>query len=153
MRAQCQTLPPADTLRPSGHAVQARIYAEDPYKEFQPCAGLLSKVSFPLAGDTIEAFDWHPLRVDHWTDSGLEVSPYYDPARKDDCLCRQQRRGACQFAHNLAATTIYGIETNLDYLQALLAAEPMSEGRYFTNTSPLLKAALEVLSPGMMTTV
>ena len=70
----------ADTLRPSGHALQARIYAEDPYKEFQPCAGLLSKVSFPPAGDTIEAPSIGTrLRVDHWIDSGLEVSPYYDP--------------------------------------------------------------------------
>ena len=148
----------ADTLRPSGHAVQARIYAEDPYKEFQPCAGLLSKVSFPLAGDTIEASSIGTrLRVDHWIDSGLEVSPYYDPMLGKMIVFAGSREEAlASLRHNLAATTIYGIETNLDYLQALLAAEPMTEGRYFTNTLAHFhfeKFALEVLSPGTMTTV
>ena len=70
----------ADVLSPSGHAVQARIYAEDPFKEFRPCAGLLSQVAFPSAGETSEALlIGSKLRVDHWIESGLEVSPYYDP--------------------------------------------------------------------------
>ena len=142
----------ADTLRPSGHALQARIYAEDPYKEFQPCAGLLSKVSFPPAGDTIEAPSIGTrLRVDHWIDSGLEVSPYYDPMLGKMIVFAGSREEAlASLRHNLAATTIYGIETNLDYLQALLAAEPMTEGRYFTNTLAHFhfEKVCAVLSPG-----
>jgi len=54
----------------SGHAIQARIYAEDPNKDFQPCAGLLSEVSFPVK---------EYLRIDHWLETGIEVSPYLTP--------------------------------------------------------------------------
>ena len=52
--------------------------------------------------------------------------------------------------HRLSETTIYGIETNLDYLQALLASEPVRAGRYFTNTLAHFhfeKFAFEVLTP------
>ena len=45
------TLPPleqlAQGLRPQGHAIQARLYAEDPGRDFQPSPGLLSEVAFP----------------------------------------------------------------------------------------------------------
>src|SRR5262249_18807556 len=51
-----------------GHSIQARVYAEDPARDFQPCAGALSVV------------EWPPdARVETWVESGAEVSPYYDP--------------------------------------------------------------------------
>ncbi|MFP3443049.1 hypothetical protein R0K18_35470, partial [Pantoea sp. SIMBA_133] len=57
-------------LAPSGHAIQARIYAEDPNKDFQPGAGLLTNVAWP---------DEDGLRIDTWIQPGTEVSPLYDP--------------------------------------------------------------------------
>ena len=148
----------ADVLSPSGHAVQARIYAEDPFKEFRPCAGLLSQVTFPTAGETSEAPSaGSKLRVDHWIESGLEVSPYYDPMLGKMIVHAGSREEAlASLRHSLSETTIYGIETNLDYLQALLASEPVKAGRYFTNTLAHFqfeKFAFEVLTPGTMTTV
>ena len=148
----------ADVLRPSGHAVQSRIYAEDPFKEFRPCAGLLSQVAFPSAGEASEApLAGSKLRVDHWIESGLEVSPYYDPMLAKMIVYADSREEAlASLRHRLSETTIYGIETNLDYLQALLASGPVKEGRYFTNTLAHFhfeKFALEVLTPGTMTTV
>ena len=148
----------ADVLSPSGHAVQARIYAEDPFKEFRPCAGLLSQVTFPTAGETSEApLAGSKLRVDHWIESGLEVSPYYDPMLGKMIVHAGSREEAlASLRHGLSETTIYGIETNLDYLQALLASEPVQAGRYFTNTLAHFqfeKFAFEVLTPGTMTTV
>jgi len=67
-------LPPiadlAGQLRATGHAVQARLYAENPLKQFQPSTGLLTEVAF-AAGEG--------LRVDHWIEAGIEISPHYDP--------------------------------------------------------------------------
>ena len=148
----------ADALRPSGHAVQARIYAEDPSREFQPCAGLLSQVAFPPAGATAgSSSDGFRLRVDHWIDSGLEVSPYYDPMLAKIIVHAGSRELAlASLQRSLSETTIYGIETNLDYLQALLASGPVTQGDYFTNTLAHFhfeKSAVEVLAPGTMTTV
>ena len=57
-------------LSPSGHAMQVRIYAEDPAMDFRPCAGLLSSVSWPQADG---------LRIDHWIESGIEVPTLFDP--------------------------------------------------------------------------
>ena len=57
-------------LAPSGHAVQARLYAEDPHQDFRPSAGLLTEVTFPT-GDG--------LRIDHSIEAGLEISPLFDP--------------------------------------------------------------------------
>ena len=59
-------------LRPRGHAIQARLYAEDPAQQFQPSAGLLTHVGFPAA-------DGHDLRIDHWVEAGVEIPPFYDP--------------------------------------------------------------------------
>lgn len=55
---------------PQGHAIQVRLYAEDPARQFQPCAGILSHVSFP------ETVPEATLRIDGWIDNGSEVSPF-----------------------------------------------------------------------------
>ena len=82
---------------------------------------------FPSAGETSEApLVGSKLRVDHWIESGLEVSPYYDPMLGKIIVHAGSREEAlASLRHSLSGTTIYGIETNLDYLQALLASEPV----------------------------
>ncbi|MCY7407275.1 MAG: ATP-grasp domain-containing protein, partial [Alkalinema sp. CAN_BIN05] len=56
----------ADRPIAQGHSIQVRIYAEDPGKNFQPNAGLLTQVTFPDS-----------VRCDSWIESGSEVTPYY----------------------------------------------------------------------------
>lgn len=53
---------------PKGAAIEVRIYAEDPVKNFQPSAGTLTEVYFP-----------DDVRVDGWVSTGTEVSSFYDP--------------------------------------------------------------------------
>jgi urea carboxylase len=69
-------LPPLAELRESltasGHAIQARVYAEDPGRQFQPSPGLLTDVVFPPDDRTT-------LRIDRWVESGCEVPPFFDP--------------------------------------------------------------------------
>ncbi|BBR57564.1 hypothetical protein WP4W18E05_09320 [Klebsiella sp. WP4-W18-ESBL-05] len=61
-----------DRLEPQGHAIQARVYAEDPGRQFQPSPGLLTEVVFPTD-------DRVTLRIDSWVESGCEVPPFFDP--------------------------------------------------------------------------
>ena len=56
------------SAQPQGASIQVRVYAEDPAKGFQPCAGRLSEVVWPTSA-----------RVETWVESGSEVTPYYDP--------------------------------------------------------------------------
>lgn len=147
-------LPPlaelARTLEPNGHAIQARLYAEDPGRDFQPSPGLLTAVAFPKA-------DGKALRIDTWVEAGCEIPPYFDPmiakliAWAPD---REQARAGLDAA--LGDSLLYGVETNRDYLRQILAHAPFAEGspwtrcleglRYQTNT-------FEVIGAGTQTSV
>ncbi|MBW4550761.1 MAG: 5-oxoprolinase/urea amidolyase family protein [Aphanocapsa sp. GSE-SYN-MK-11-07L] len=93
-----------------GHSIQARIYAEDPGKDFQPSSGTLHQVSFP-----------DNVRCDAWIETGTEVTPYYDPLLAKLIIHADDRAGAiAQLKTALATSRIDGIETNLDYLHQIL---------------------------------
>ena len=137
-----------DTLKPTGHAIQARVYAEDPNKEFQPCAGLLSEVSFPAQDN---------VRIDHWIQTGLEVSPFFDPMLAKVIVTATDRDSALQqLDAALAQTQLYGIETNIDYVRAVLKTEIFRQGRIFTrylNEFHYQPHSIDVISAGTMTTI
>ena len=140
----------AASIQPTGHAIQARIYAEDPNRNFQPSAGLLSSVDFPATVN-------NKLRIDTWIEAGIEVSPFFDPMLAK-VICYENDRASALFSlHSvLENSKIYGIETNLNYLAQLLKHPPIQQGQYLTATLASFSAAarsLEVLSPGTMTTI
>ncbi|MDB6062382.1 MAG: urea carboxylase [Verrucomicrobiaceae bacterium] len=140
----------AQQLKPRGHAIQVRVYAEDPGKQFQPSAGLLSAVQFPEA-------DGRSLRIDHWIDAGLEVSPFFDPMLAKIIAWGDTREQAiAQLDNALAQTVVYGVETNIDYCRAVLRSEIFLRGdmhtrflNSFTHHSP----RIDVLRAGTMTTL
>jgi len=129
--------------QPSGAAVQARLYAEDPARGFRPGSGLLSEVRLPTT-----------LRVDGWIESGTEVPPYYDPLLAKLIAHAPTRQAAIeQLDAALAATSVYGIETNRDYLRAILGHAAVRDGRYSTrllDALPFASATLEVIEPGTL---
>ncbi|MDY7804195.1 urea carboxylase [Burkholderia stagnalis] len=141
-------LPPLDTLAvaPRGASIQVRLYAEDPHKQFQPSAGVLTHVAFPEAA-----------RVDTWVDAGTEVSAHYDPL-----LAKLIVRGDTR-AHALAAlraaldaTALYGIETNLDYLRAIAGSDTFARGAQttaFLSRFAFAPRTIDVLDGGVQTTV
>ena len=135
-------------LVPKGHAVQVRVYAEDPYRQFQPCAGLLSNVSFPQA---------EGLRIDHWLDSGIEVSPYFDPMLAKVIFHAPERAAALKgVATALDETELYGIVSNRDYLRALLSDPLLKEGLITTrylNDFTWEPRRIDVLQAGTQTTI
>ncbi len=135
-------------LQPKGHAIQLRVYAEDPYKNFQPCAGLLSKVSFPQSPG---------LRIDHWLDSGLEVSPYFDPMLAKVIVHSDSREAALsQLSKALDDTELYGIVSNIRYLRSLLDDRVLLSGSMTTrylNDFVWTPPRMDVIQAGTQTTI
>lgn len=136
------------SLKPEGHAIQARVYAEDPNKAFQPAAGLLSEVRFPQKTG---------LRIDHWIETGIEISPYFDPMLAKVIATAKDRDSAIDLLDEaLAGTTIYGIETNMNYVREVLATDIFRKGNIYTRylndfvTQPL---TIDVISAGTMSTI
>lgn len=137
-------------LRANGHSIQVRVYAEDPNKNFQPCAGLLSDVSFPPA-------DGQALRVDHWIETGMEVSANYDPMLAKIIVHRDDRDQALAAINDaLEKTTIYGIETNLEFVQHILRTDIFRQGAIYTrylNSFRYTPATIDVLHAGTQTSI
>ncbi|MDR9754778.1 urea carboxylase [Pseudomonas sp. SZMC_28357] len=147
-------LPPLSTLRqglkPVGHAIQARLYAEDPGRDFQPSPGLLTAVDFPAA-------DGQKLRIDTWVDAGCEISPYFDPMLAKLISWAPSREEARADLHQaLGDSLLYGVETNRDYLRQILLDTPFASGQPWTRCLEALvyqADTFEVLSAGTQTSV
>lgn len=145
-------LPPlsalADQLEPSGHAVQARLYAENPLKNFQPSTGLLTQVEF-AADDN--------LRIDHWIEAGMEISPHYDPMlAKIIAWAPSRELAADKLSRALERCRIYGIESNLSYLLTLSRSEIFRDARVVTASLAEFSSSsdlVEVLDAGTQTTI
>ncbi len=109
-----------DDIEMRGHAIEARVYAEDPARGFLPTGGRVLEV-FEPSGDGV--------RVDSSLLSGTLVGSDYDPmlskviafgADRDEALARLDRA--------LAQTTVLGVQTNIEFLRFLLADERVRAG-------------------------
>jgi urea carboxylase len=136
----------AHVHRPRGHAIQARVYAEDPARHFRPSSGLLTRVELPL-----------DLRVDGWIETGTEVSAFYDPLLAKVIAHADTREAAIDKLRDaLDDAHIDGIETNLPYLVSVLDHPVFRAGEQTTallDGHTLKRPTLEVLEPGTLTTV
>ncbi len=132
--------------QPQGWAVQARLYAEDPNKHFQPCSGLLTQVTFP---DTV--------RVDSWVETGSTVSAYYDPMLAKLIATGRDRNAAlATLEQALQATTLAGIETNRAWLCAIVADETFRAAQHTTRYLDRFHYrpdSIEVIAPGTQSIV
>ncbi|MGF7114567.1 urea carboxylase [Pseudomonas laurylsulfatiphila] len=137
-------------LKPQGHAIQARLYAEDPGRDFQPSPGLLTAVNFPDA-------DGKRLRIDTWVEAGCEIPPYFDPMIAKVISWAPTREEAAADLHQaLGASLLYGVETNRGYLRQILLDAPFASGQPWTRCLEGLvyqANTLEVLSAGTQTSV
>jgi urea carboxylase len=127
--------------------VEARLYAEDPARGFQPSGGLVTHVVFP-----------EDVRIETWIEPGTEVTPYYDPlVAKVIARGRDRQEAITRLATALDACRIDGIVTNRAYLAAVLASEDFRAGRVHTGLLDGLTdgvaPALEVVEPGTQTTI
>ncbi|MBZ0076826.1 urea carboxylase [Bordetella hinzii] len=131
---------------PEGAAIEVRLYAEDPLKQFQPSPGVLTEVSFPPGP-----------RVDGWISTGTEVPAFYDPLLAKLIVHGRDRAQALQrLSEALGATRLHGIATNLDYLRQIVDDPAFRAGHVstrFLEGFAYRPAMLEVLEPGTYTSV
>ena len=141
-----EALPLSRVPEPRGHAIEVRVYAEDPARGFRPSPGVLSEVSFPDG-----------VRVDSFVERGSEISGYYDPMiAKIMAYADDREQAMAKLAQALDNTRLSGTETNLEYLSFILGTDVFREGRTttaFLGTLAYSSATVEVLSPGTLSTV
>jgi 3-methylcrotonyl-CoA carboxylase alpha subunit len=124
--ADGETLPfTQDEIAQRGHAIECRIYAEDPSNNFLPTIGRLLRF-IPPTGPGI--------RVDAGVQSGDVISIYYDPMIAKLIVQDSTRAAAIRrMQHALAQTVILGTTTNLSFLQSLLAHPAFLTGELHTS--------------------
>jgi 3-methylcrotonyl-CoA carboxylase alpha subunit len=107
-----------------GHAIEARLYAEDPERDFLPSTGKLVALSFPQ-GDGI--------RIDSGVEQGGEISPYYDPMIAKVIAHADTRTQALdKLAQALGETVVAGPRTNLSFLGAICRSADFRNGKFDT---------------------
>ncbi|HCR96342.1 MAG: urea carboxylase [Halomonas sp.] len=135
------------TLSLSGAAMEVRIYAENPLKDFQPSPGELTDVHWPGDG----------VRIDTWVENGSQVSAHYDPMIAKLIVHGNDRADAlAKLRKALDETRLMGIATNLDYLRQVVAQASFAEGKVSTRALESFHfqpCVAEVVYPGTYTTV
>ena len=124
-----------DALRVNGHAVEARIYAEDPERDFLPSIGKLVHLRFPEAA-----------RVDTGVAEGDEISPWYDPMIAKLIVHGDSRATAlARMAAALRDTHIVGPATNVEFLRRICESKAFSGGEI--DTGLIERHRAELLRP------
>jgi len=98
-----------DQVQARGHAIEARIYAEDPARDFLPSTGRLVHVAFPQSA-----------RVDTGVEPGAEITPWYDPMIAKLVVHGDDRATALgKMVAALGDTHIVGVTTNVEFLRRI----------------------------------
>jgi acetyl-CoA carboxylase biotin carboxylase subunit len=115
-------------IKQRGHAIECRIYAEDPESGFLPSAGIILYMKEPTGPG---------VRHDCGIYSGYEVPVYYDPILSKLIVLAQDRELACQrMASALSDFPILGIKTNIEFLLEVVNHPEFRAGRTFTDFIP-----------------
>jgi 3-methylcrotonyl-CoA carboxylase alpha subunit len=110
-----------DELELRGHAIEARIYAEDPDRGFLPSIGTLAHLRTPLEGPTV--------RVDTGVRAGDTITPYYDPMIAKLIVHGEDRPAALRrLGEALAEYEIVGVATNVAFLQRVVSHQAFASG-------------------------
>ena len=123
--AEGRPLPLAQAdIQQRGHAIECRLYAEDPALGFLPSIGRLEVYRPPLGPG---------IRCDDGVESGSTISPHYDAMIAKIIAFGADRAGAiARMKVALADTVALGVTTNLDYLQAIVALPAFQAGETTT---------------------
>jgi acetyl-CoA carboxylase biotin carboxylase subunit len=113
----------------TGHAMEARVYAEDPAQGFMPSAGLVTKLHEPA--------DIPNVRIDGYLREGYEVTPFYDPMLAKVIAWGETRSAAIRTLDKaLAAYRIEGLTSNIALLRRILKEPAFLTARFSTRTLP-----------------
>jgi len=107
-----------------GHAIQCRIYAENPAKNFTPATGVIKHVYFPEAPF---------IRLEYDLDEEKEVTPFFDPMLGKVLTCAATRNKATQqMLALLSQSKLEGVTTNINFLHAVIASPEFASGAFHT---------------------
>jgi len=113
-----------DEIALNGHAIEVRLYAENPERGFLPATGTLHGLHFP---------DPDLARVDTGVRQGDAVTPFYDPMIAKVITWGEDRDAArLRLQHALADTAILGVVTNLAFLNRVVGAADFAAGKVDT---------------------
>jgi acetyl/propionyl-CoA carboxylase alpha subunit len=108
-----------------GHAIECRIYAEDPENGFLPSIGKLEKVEVPSGPN---------IRDDSGIYTGMEVTPYYDPMlAKIVTYAENREENINKMIWALSHYVVLGITTNIPFLKTVLEHEELKKGNITTH--------------------
>ncbi len=143
-----ERLPDLSRATPRGHAIEARVYAEDPAKNFIPKPGPIDELLWAgWAGgangangaDAKGEVQTRTLRIESGVRAGNKVTPYYDPMIAKMVAWGETREGAiAELDRALAGTIIAPCTTNLAFLRKVLGSPEFQEGRYDTKLAEVL---------------
>ena len=135
-----------DNVISTGASMQFRLYSEDPYKNYLPVTGVVTKLNFPKNA-----------RIDTWIREGIEISPYFDPLLAKIIVTAENRAQCVQKAIEvLSKTNIEGVETNLEFLLSIAKSKTFADANLstqFLKSHQYTSHAIDILSPGTFTTV
>jgi len=123
--ASGEPLPPSlQELRPRGHAIECRIYAEDPQNDFYPSTGTIEELVLPSGPG---------VRVDHGIYRGERVTPYYDPLlAKLICWGEDRGKAIARMEQALREFEILGVRTTIGFHLKVMGDERFRRGEYDT---------------------
>ncbi|HXL87765.1 MAG TPA: biotin carboxylase N-terminal domain-containing protein [Streptosporangiaceae bacterium] len=120
---------PAEPPPTRGHSIEARLYAEDPARDWQPQSGILRRIGFPGAPASFAVLTEPGVRVDSGVTSGSSVSTHYDPMlAKVISYAGTRTEAAHMLATALTRAKIHGLVTNRDLLVQVLRDEAFLAG-------------------------
>ena len=121
-----------------GHAIEARIYAEDPRRDFLPATGRLLYLRLPAQGEDV--------RVDAGVEEGDEITPWYDPMiAKLIVRGRDREEALARLRAALAQAEIAGVTTNIELLRRVAASRAFAAAEL--DTGLIERNRAELISP------
>lgn len=116
-----------------GHAIEARIYAEDPSKGFIPKPGNVDALVWAKVGDAFGERFTERLRIESGVQAGSKITPYYDPMIAKVVAWGVTRQEAiAELDRALEGTVIAPCVTNIPFLRKVFASAPFATGEYDT---------------------
>ncbi len=133
-------------FKADGHSIEVRVYAEDCINNFRPSSGKIDEVIFS-----------DKARVETWIRKNIEVTSLYDPMLAKLIVHADSREKAVEkMLDVLNNSVVYGVTTNLQYLESLIASDDYKSGKLFTKMLEGFmpeENALEVIDGGLQSTV
>ncbi|KAK2768290.1 hypothetical protein FQN54_000143 [Arachnomyces sp. PD_36] len=133
---------------PYGVAIEARVYAENPARNFSPSPG------------TLQIVEWRELsgsRIDTWAHTGTKITTNYDPLIAKVMFHSATRGDSIKGLHTiLTGSRICGPPTNLEFLSSIISSTEFEEGRTLTrflNEFKYSPAAIDILAGGAYTLI